>query len=288
MKKYYLVLLIGVIAISFAAVFIRLTDAPPIIIAAFRMAIATLLFIPISFNDIRYRYSSIHRRDIFIVMFAGLLLALHFALWITSLKYTSVASSVILVTSHPAFVAILSYILFGEKLTWPSIIGIMTAFAGMIIINYQHFNGYSSALAGNIMALGAGFAMGGYLVIGRSLNRRLKPGLYILMVYGASAFLLIISALLMGETFIGYEPKTYLLMLSIAIIPQFIGHSCLNLSVRHLSATVVSVAILGEPVGASALAWLILGSIPVIYEITGGLLVIAGIFFVAVQFYRST
>ncbi|MDD5604377.1 MAG: DMT family transporter [Dehalococcoidales bacterium] len=124
----------------------------------------------------------------------------------------------------------------------------------MVVINIRHFNTDSPAIIGNIMALVAGFAMGGYLVIGRKLHNRIDPGLYIVMVYGISSVFLISGALLMGDKFTGLEFKAYLYMLAIAIVPQFIGHSRFNLSVRHLSATVVSVAILGEPMGASILA----------------------------------
>ena len=280
MVKAYLTLLTGVAAVSFAAVFIRLADAPPMVIATYRLVIAAVIMLPVaSFRSFK-GLNRLSKRDILLVALSSLFLALHFGLWITSLSYTSIASSVVLVTSHPAFVAVLSYILWREKLSRLTVAGIAIALAGLVVINYSGLSFNQESLSGNLLALLAAFAMGAYLLIGGQLRERIDLLSYLTLIYSGAAVVLLAARLAMGYSLTGYSGETYVMMVLLALVPQLIGHSSLNLAVRLVPVTLVSVAILGEPVGATLLGSLILGELPTANEIIGGVLILGGIFIV--------
>jgi drug/metabolite transporter (DMT)-like permease len=278
--RAYLTLLVGVVAVSFAAVIIRLAGAPPMVIATYRMVIATAVMLPIASVKSFRGMKKLERRDWLLVLLSGACLALHFGLWITSLSHTSIAGSVVLVTSHPAFVAVISYFLWGERLNRLTICGIVLALAGMVVINYNGLSFSEDTVFGNLLALLAAFCMGAYLLVGGQVRERIDLLGYLALVYSVAAVLLLAVTLLMGCDLFGYSPATYLMMALLALVPQLIGHSSLNLAVRLVPVTLVSVAILGEPVGATLLGWLILGEMPTANEIIGGLLILGGIFIV--------
>lgn len=276
--KPYIILLVGVLSVSFAAIFIRLADAPPLVIATYRMTIASVILIPIASMKSLKGINKLSRRDMLLILLASIFLALHFGLWITSLSYTSIASSIVLVTSHPAFVAAISYFLWGERLNRLTISGILVALVGVVVINYSGFTFGSRAILGDMLALLAGFAMGAYLIIGGQLRSRIDILGYLTMLYTFSAVILLIATLLLGYNLFGYSPTTYLMLILLAIVPQLIGHSSLNMAIRLVPVTLVSVAILGEPIGATTLGYFILREAPTTTEIIGGLLILVGIF----------
>ena len=278
--KPYVTLFVGVLSVSFAAIFIRLADAPPLVIAAYRLTIASLILIPIASIKSRQSLKKLSRHDIFLILLSSVFVALHFGLWITSLSYTSIASSVVLVTAHPAFVAVISYFLWSERLDKLTIGGIIVAFLGVIFINYSGFTFGSQAILGDLLALIAGFAMGAYLIIGRQLRARIDLLSYLTILYTVSAIILLVATVIFDYSFFGYSTTTYIMLVLLAIVPQLIGHSSLNLAVRLIPATFVSVAILGEPVGATLLGYLILDETPSVNEIVGGLFILGGIFLV--------
>ena len=276
--KSYITLFVGVLAVSFAAIFIRLADAPPLVIATYRLTIASIILIPIASVKSMRGLGKLSRRDMLLILLSSVFVALHFGLWITSLSYTSIASSVVLVTSHPAFVAVISYFLWGERLNKLTISGIVVALAGVIFINYGGFTFGSQALLGDLLALMAGFSMGAYLILGGQLRARIDILSYLTLIYTCAAVILLVATLISGHSFFGYSPTTYIMLILLALIPQLLGHSCLNLALRLVPVTLVSVAILGEPVGATLLGCLILGEMPTTNEIVGGLLILGGIF----------
>ena len=278
--KPYVTLFVGVLAVSFAATFIRLADAPPLVIATYRLAIASIILIPMAAIKSRRSLPQLSRQDILLILLSSVFVALHFGLWITSLSYTSIASSVVLVTAHPAFVAVISYFLWGERLNKLTIGGIGVAFIGVIFINYGGFTFGSQAILGNLLALIAGFTMGAYLIVGRQLRARIDILSYLTILYTCSAVILLVATVLSGHSLFGYSPTTYVMLILLALVPQLIGHTSINLAVRLVPVIFVSVAILGEPVGATLLGSLILGEIPTANEIVGGLLILGGIFLV--------
>jgi len=278
--KAYITLFVGVLAVSFAAIFIRLADAPPLVIAAYRLTIASIILIPIASVKSMRGLKQLSRRDMLLILLSSISLALHFGLWITSLSYTSIASSVVLVTSHPAFVAVISYFLWGERLNRLTIGGIAIALIGVIVINYGGFTFGSQALLGNLLAFLAGFVVAAYLIIGGQLRARIDILSYLTLVYSCAAVILLVAAIISGHSFFGYSTTTYIMLILLALVPQLLGHSCLNLAVRLIPVTLVSVAILGEPVGATLLGCFILSEMPTVNEIVGGLLILGGIFIV--------
>ncbi|MBL7127136.1 MAG: DMT family transporter [Dehalococcoidales bacterium] len=281
--KAYLVLLVGVVSVSFAAIFIRLAEAPPLVIAAYRLTIASLVLILLTYKKTVPSLKRLSGRDSLLLLLSSFFLALHFALWITSLSYTSIASSVILVTCHPAFVAVISYFLWHEVLNRLTIGGMALAFAGVVLINYGGFDFGQQYILGDVLALIAGFAMGGYLILGGYLKNRIEIMPYLTMIYTGAAIILLLATVGFGYSFTGYSGKTYLMMALLAVVPQLIGHSSFNLALRLIPVTLVSVAILGEPVGATLLGYFILDEVPTVKELIGGVLILAGIFIVLRQ-----
>lgn len=281
--KAYLVLLVGVVSVSFAAIFIRLAEAPPLVIAAYRLTIASLVLILLTYKKTVPSLKQLSGRDSLLLLLSSFFLALHFALWITSLSYTSIASSVILVTCHPAFVAVISYFLWHEVLNRLTIGGMVIAFAGVVLINYGGFDFGSQAILGDVLALIAGFSMGGYLILGGYLKNRIEIMPYLTLIYTGAAIILLLATVGFGYSFTGYSGTTYLMMVLLAVVPQLIGHSSFNLALRLIPVTLVSVAILGEPVGATLLGYFILDEVPTVKELIGGVLILAGIFIVLRQ-----
>ncbi len=281
--KPYAILFIGAVAVSFASIFIRLAAAPPLVIATYRMVIASLVLLPVASAKSLKRVRTLSVKDVSLIVLASVFLAVHFALWITSLSYTSIASSVILVTVHPVFVALISYFLWKERLTGMQLIGIILTLCGAVLINYGSFTLSSEALLGDMLALFAGLMVGGYLIIGRHLRTRIDITGYLALNYSGAAVFLLIATLTAGKPLFGYSGMTYLWLVLVALVPQLIGHSSFNLALRLLPATFVSIAILGEPVGATLLGYIILNEVPTLNELIGGTIVIIGIFTVLRQ-----
>jgi len=277
MKRQYLVLTIGVIAVSFAAIFIRLAEAPPLVIATYRLCLASLIIVPVAWVHSSNELRHLSRRTIMMALLSGAFLALHFGLWIASLSYTSVATSVMLVTTSPIFVAIASYLLFQEKLSRETILGIVISLIGSVLIGLGNWRLGANPLFGGILAFLGALAVAGYLLIGRRLRRSIGFLSYASLVYSSAAVLLLLSTLAFGYRLFGYSPTTYAMLALLAVVPQLIGHSAFNWSLRFLPATLITIAILGEPVGATILAFLILNEMPTLSEIGGGILILVGI-----------
>jgi len=278
MTRQYVVLVIGVISVSFAAIFIRLADAPPLVIAAYRLCLASLLIGPVAGVRSRDELRRLARRDVIMALLSGTFLALHFGLWIASLRYTTVATSVVLVTASPVFVAIASYFFFRERLTRQTVLGIVVCLIGAVLIGWGNWRLGPDPLLGAILALLGALAVAGYLLIGRRLRQRVGLLSYASLVYSTAAVILLVSALAFGYPLFGYSTNTYVMLVLLAVVPQLLGHSSLNWSLRFVSATLVTIAVLGEPVMATALAFLILDEVPTWTEIGGGILILAGIF----------
>ena len=275
------VLPIGLIAISFASILIKICDAPPLIIAAYRLGLATLALLPFTLPRTLREFLQLGRKEILATFLAGTFLCLHFAFWITSLKYTSVASSVILVTTNPIFVALASAFFLRERITLTLLFSILLAMLGGAIIAWEDWDQSQGNLYGDFLALLGAMMATGYLLVGRRVRQKMGLSAYITLVYGVAAILLIFLALISGEVFFQYSPRTYLLFFLLAFVPQLIGHTTLNWALKYFSATWVAVLILGEPVGATILSYLFLEE-PLTYKLFfGGTLVLLGIYFSA-------
>jgi len=273
-----IILPVGLTVMSFASIFIRFCDAPPLIIAAYRLTLATLILLLLALPRTLRESRRLSRKEILPSLAAGLFLCFHFAFWITSLQYTTVASSVIFVTTNPIFVAVASTFILRERISLALLVSILMAVVGGTIIGWGDLGKGRDQLYGDFLSLLGAVMATGYLLVGRRVRQKVSLTTYITLVYGGAALFLILLAFFKGDAFFGYAPKDYLLFLLLAVGPQLIGHSSLNWALRFFSATLVAVVILGEPIGASILAYFILGENPGINLIWGGALVLLGIY----------
>ncbi len=276
--KPYLGLAIGILAVSFASIFIRLAEAPSLVIAASRLTIASLILAPAAFIRAREELRSLTKGDLELALLSGLFLGLHFATWISSLEYTSVASSVVFVSTSPMFVGLASHFLLKERVSRQMFAGIAISVLGGMIIGYGDFGLGVRELFGDFLALAGAVTVSVYLLVGRKLRRHLSLLSYIFLVYTTAAAFLIMLCLAMGHSFSGYSQQTYLMFFLLAIAPQIIGHSSYNWALKYLPATFVGVATLGEPIGSTILAYFALKETPTLAKLSGGVLILAGIY----------
>jgi drug/metabolite transporter (DMT)-like permease len=288
-------LLLGILAASSAAIFIRYAqqEAPSLVIAASRLGIASMilamLVLPRSWKEI----GRLRRTQVLLMVLSGVFLALHFATWITSLEYTSVASSVVLVTTSPLWVALLSPIFLKEKINRMVGIGLAVSLVGSIIIEASQACALTQTgiqceavgeilqgkgLFGNLLSLAGAWFAAFYLVVGRKVRSDVSLRVYTLLVYGTAAVVLAGLVLVFQQKVTGYSPQTYLLFLGLALVPQLMGHSLFNWALKYVSAAFVSIALLGEPIGSSILALILLSERPTLLEVGGGTLILAGIY----------
>jgi drug/metabolite transporter (DMT)-like permease len=272
----HLVLFIGVVAVSSAAVLIREADAPALVIAAYRLGLAALPTGALALAAGR-RGSSRSGLWVWPIM-AGGFLALHFGFWIASLQQTSVITSVVLVTTNPLFVGLASPLVLRERVsgaTWAGI-GIATAGAGLMAA--EDLGEGLGTLTGDLYALLGAVFGACYLMIGRRVRPQVSWAGYVGVVYTVAAVLLVASVVVTREPFTGYSTKTFLMLGLLALVPQLVGHSAINWSLAYVPAALVAVAILGEAVGATILATIVLRETPSGLEIAGALLVLTAVY----------
>ncbi len=285
---------LGIVAASTSSIFIRFAqnDAPSLVIAAYRLSIASLILAPFLFRQ-REKLRELSKAQYKLAFLSGLFLALHFGAWITSLEYTNVTSSVVLVQTTPLFVAAFSPLLLGEIPSRRTLIGLGLAFGGVLMIAVsdtcvfsEEFSciattsdGGTNVLLGDLLALLGGAAGAAYLIIGRRLRSDFSLLIYIGLVYSSAAIFLIIAVITSGHNLFGYPPITYLWFLLLAIFPQLIAHSTYNWALRYLPATKVSITLLGEPIAAAVLAYLVLSELPSPLRIAGAAMVLFGVAF---------
>jgi len=214
-----------------------------------------------------------------IAVASGALLAIHFGTWIASLSYTTIAASVVLVTASPILVAAASARLFDERVGRTALVGIVAGLAGAAIVSGGDLFVLSArAAGGDLLAVAGAVAAGGYFVAGRRLRRDLSVLTYVALVYTTCAILLWPSALVAGARLTGFPARTWGLFVLMALVPQMLGHTVFNYLLKDVSATVVAVSIMGEPVGSTLLALAFFGEVPPWTAVVGGLLILAGIY----------
>jgi drug/metabolite transporter (DMT)-like permease len=218
------------------------------------------------------------RREALLLAAAGAFLALHFATWILSLGLTSVASSVVLVTMGPLFVGLGSWLFLGERPRRQMALGIAVAAVGSLLISWGDLGKGGGHLLGDVLALAGAVMMAGYLMVGRRLRARCSLVAYATPVYAVAALALVLVCALAGQPLLGHSGTAYGYMLVLGLVPQLVGHSALNWALRHLSATYVAITTLAEPIGASALAYLLLGETVSAHTALGGALILVGIY----------
>ncbi len=296
-KKWrpYLILLIGVAAVSTASTFIRLAQSdgmPSLVIASWRLGLAVLLLTPLVLTRYRPDLRTLTRGQIGLAMLSGMLLGIHFATWITSLEYTSVIGSVVLVSTNPLFVAVAAPLLLKERMGRLTLIGIVLAIIGGVIVSIGGDSGtapiQNAPLLGDVLALIGAVSVAGCFIIGRQLRAKLAVVPYIWMTYGTAAIVLIVASLLTGKTTFGFQPLTYVWVILLALVPQLIGHTSYNYALGFLSAAYVSLTVLGEPIGSTILATLLLGERPQPLQLVGGVFILGALILASQEESRRT
>jgi len=270
---------IGVLTVSFAAVLIRLTEpAPPLTVAAYRMALSVLLLMPVIFWRYRAALKAISFRNRLLAILAGFFLGVHFATWISSLRYTTIASAVVLVNTHSIFVAILSALALREKLSFQEMAGIGIAFAGSVAISSGDLNLGKGYLLGDCLALVGAVMAAFYMLFGRHVRQQVGTLPYVFLTYSTASLTLLFACFFSHSPLFPYPPQIYLWFFLLALVPTIIGHTLLNWALRFVPAYAVAVCILGEPVAATLWAYLIFHEIPRITVYWGGALIFTGVY----------
>lgn len=282
--RVYLVLATGLLAVSAAAILIRLAqneNAPSLTLAAARLCIASIVLTPIILRRHWDEVRSVTPRDMGWAAASGLVLGLHFASWITSLEYTAVVNSVTLVTTTPLWVAIAAPLVLHEKLSRAAIIGLALAVGGGILVGLSGEAGEPTTrhdpVLGNSLALVGAVMAGIYFIIGRQLRARLSVLVYIWLVYSIAAITMSCVVLASGQQVLGLPAAAYFWMLALGLGPQLIGHSSLNFALGYLPAAYVSLVTLVEPVLSGILAIIFLNEWPVLLQLVGATLILGGI-----------
>jgi drug/metabolite transporter (DMT)-like permease len=288
MQKNFLGLLISIIAVSFASIFILSCQAPPLSIAFYRLLFTTLLIFPFILirKKTRDELRTLPRATLLIMLVIGVILAIHFSLWITSLKMTSVASSVILVTAHPVLVAPVSFYFLKEKLSWVNALGIAISLIGVAVLvigNYGFAAFGLDTIEGNIFALLGGIAAGLYILGGRKLRKTVSTVSYAFVVYTVGTITLFFICLALSAPVYNLTITDYEIILLMALVSGILGHTLYNWSLGYIRASIMSVALLGEPIGSSLLAYAIpwIHQEPSLYTVIGGGIILVGIYLTA-------
>ena len=291
-------LLTAIVAVSTGSIFIRLAqgEVAPLAIAFYRLGTAAVILLPIAYLK-RNETSALGKDEWWLLLAGGVSLSLHFVSWVTSLRYTSVISSVVIVTSAPLWVALLSPVLLKETIANGAKAGMVLALLGGLLVaangSFQMQQGQfiwtaaeSTAASnqvwlGNLLALAGAWFSAGFLMAGRKLRPKLSLGLYAFLLYGIAAVCMLFFVLVFKQPLTGFSGRTYLWLAAMAFIPQLIGHTLLNWALGYVSAAYVSVALLGEPVGATLLALIFLKEVPSLVEVCGAGVIMLGIYVVS-------
>lgn len=281
-SKY--IVLAGTFFTSLSSIIIRFSEAPALVISAYRMLFTTLmLLIPVILNS-RTEFKNITKKEYALCTVSGIFLALHFATWISSIKMTTVANSTILVSCSPIFVALANYFITKEKLGRKMAVGISLSLAGTIIIAMGSSKETANNLMlGNFLAFLGAIFVAGYLVIGGIARKNISAGVYVFIVYSVSTFVLFIMCFASGTPIYPYTAKEFLLFAALAFFCSILGHTVYNYMVKYVSSTMISVSTLSEPIFASILALLFFNEIPSVYTLMGGIVIISGIFYYLVS-----
>jgi len=284
----YTALIVAIVAVSFAAIFARLAEVSPVSIAFLRMAFSSLLLLPVYFLRVRGRESGEKpgKEDLVPLIFSGLFLAMHFGFWIASLFFTTVASSVVFVSLNPLVVALYLSIVRRESVSGGFWTGLVVSLVGMVILGGGDVRIGGENWKGDLLAIAGAISVAGYFIVGSRLRKRLNLIAYVFPVYTFSAFFLLLASFICRAKLNGLPVMAYFYCLLMALICQVIGHSLLNWTLRMVKPTVVTISVLGEPVGSTILALLILGEVPPVVTLVGSVLILTGIF-IAIHSYRG-
>ena len=279
----YFALIIGIFAISTSAILIRWSSSDPLVIGSYRQTFATFLFLPFLLKDKFQEILNLSSKEIFELVIIGILLGAHFGFWISSVKATSVAASVLLGTCHIVYVSIIGWVVFGEKLHSRGIIGTVIALAGIIILFWGDLVEDPGNFKGNFLAFISGILAGLYYLGGRKHRRNISLPTYAFVVYLSSAIIMWFVVIIQGLEYKSMPNSELQLFFLMALVPTLLGHTMQNWALAFLPAYIISITLLAEPVGSGLLAWYIFNEVPSLGVLVGGLIVLVGVYSVALS-----
>jgi drug/metabolite transporter (DMT)-like permease len=277
LSRTYGLLLAAVVCISLGSILVKLAQAPALAVSFYRIFFATCLVAPAAAGALPGSWRSLPTSQRWSVAGAGVALALHFATWIASLSYTSVAASVLLVNTAPLFTMALAPLLLGESVPRVLYPTAALASAGAALIALDDWDRGASSLTGFALALAGALTLSLYHLAGRGLRDALPLKPYLASVWGTAAATLLALALALGVDLGPFPARTWLAFVGLATLPTLLGHGLVNRSLRALPAPTVGLFLLGEPIGASLLAFLVFGEQPGLLTLAGAVLVLAAL-----------
>ena len=275
----YVILAFGVFAVSTSAVFVKLSTAPAGVIAFYRLLFSVIIMLPVFIPKYVGELKKIYKKDWLFIMMSGAFLAFHFILWFESLRYTSVASSTVLVTLQPLFAFAGAYLFFKEKFSAKAIFAAFGAIVGSFAISWGDFQISGAALYGDMLALAGCALITAYMLVGQTVRKRVSLVTYTFALYAVSSAVLLIYVLAEQQPLYPYPAADWIYFLLQAVLATLLGHTIFNWSLKWVSASAVSMAILFEPVGAALLAYVILGEKIEWYQLAGGITVILSVLY---------
>lgn len=275
-SKYYLLLFVGIIAVSFSAIFVKWSEAPASVIGMYRLLMTNVLLLPWVFQY-RHEWRQLTRVDAIKLASSGFFLGLHFLLWMESLRHTTVASSTMILALEPILVMLGSFWLFKHRTSKASIIGVGIALIGVIMIGWGDFALSQQALYGDLLSVLGTIAVVIHLLLGQDLRRRVTSFVYNFAVFLVAGLCLALYNWGAGYSFTNYPAREWMIFLLMAVVPTVLGHMLFNWLLKYVSATSISMSILGEPVGASILAWIMLGEVMTPLQMIACILLLSGV-----------
>jgi drug/metabolite transporter (DMT)-like permease len=272
-----LIILLGVLGASLSAIFVRLADAPSLVLVLYRVLFATILLTPVVLLRHRDEFIQLQRKPLLLAMLSGVFLGLHFSFYFESLRWTSIAAAVVLTDTEVFFVALAMFVVLKEKITKRGWIGIAITFIGGVLIALADSGNGRDALRGDLLAVSAAFCVAVYTLIGRYCRRTMSTFVYTFVVYAASSLTVMILLLIQGTPLLGYTTVNFLSGLGLAVFCTLLGHSVFSWGLKYEKASFVSVAKLMEPVFASLMGLILFAEIPALLVIIGGATIIMGI-----------
>jgi drug/metabolite transporter (DMT)-like permease len=276
-ERGYGLLILAVLCVSVGSIFVRLAGAPALAVAFNRIFLASLVVAPFAAPSLVRAWPAVSARHRLVLLASGVSLGVHFATWIASLSFTSVAASVLLVNTAPLFTLFFSWWFLGERASTAVLIAMGVALTGAALIAAGDWDGGTASLKGAVLAVAGAVTLSLYHVIGRGLRDALPLPAYVLGVWATAAATLAVLAAAARVPVFGYPRRTFGLFLALAVVPTVIGHGLVNRSLRRIPAPTVGLFLLGEPIAAAILAYAVFGETPGALTIAGGVLVLAAL-----------
>ncbi len=271
------IVVMAAFAASFSAIFVRLIDAPAIVIGFYRLGFSLPFFAVAVFVWHRKELFSVSRKDLLICAMSGVFLALHFFTWFSALGYTTVASATVLCLTHPIIILAITTLVFKEKTNSKAIIGVLIALVGAAVISGGDYSFSGRAIIGDVLALFGALFMALYFLVGRNMRRKLNAAVYIFLVFMACWLSFGIAMLATKTPFAPYSASDFFYLFLAAMVCQIGTHAVINWSLGYVSPLYISTIETGEAIGATVLAAIIFAEIPTPWQLVGGIIAVGGL-----------